>query len=140
MSLPETIAAKAQVIVNTVTQTVYQHRDNIDPDTGVYECDCNGFVEFVLQNTAKRHLSEIPKEATQPRPRAFEYFGHFATLPTGSDRDWKRVGLLSDASRGDILAWRFATIDKRVNTGHGRWCTTEIGGQRWPSRTFQASL
>jgi hypothetical protein len=35
MSLPLEIAAKAEKIVNTLTQTDYQHKDNIDPATGV---------------------------------------------------------------------------------------------------------
>ena len=80
MSLPQEIAAKAEAIVNTLTQTDYQHKDNIVPATGVYDCDCNGFVGFVLQSTAPNHLAKIPRESNQPRPRAFEYFTFFASL------------------------------------------------------------
>ncbi len=118
MSLSGTIAAKAEDIVNTLTHTVYQHQDNIDPATGVYDCDCNGFVGYVLQNTAPRHFRQIPKEATQPRPRAFEYFDYFASLVAGADGDWTRIDLLADADRGDVVAWRFATIEENENTGH----------------------
>ena len=118
MSLFDKIALKAEDIVNTATHTVYQHKDHIDPQQGIYECDCNGFVEFVLKHTAKRHLEMIPKESTQPRPRAFEYFGFFASLLAASGGDWKRIEFLRDAGRGDIIAWRFATIEKHVNTGH----------------------
>jgi hypothetical protein len=118
MSLPSEIAAKAEEIVNTLTQTDYQHKDNIDPATGVYDCDCNGFVGFVLQNTAQSHLADIPKETNQPRPRAFEYFTFFASLTADSSGDWKRVDLLKDAGRGDIVAWRFPTIEPHTDTGH----------------------
>lgn len=118
MSLPEGIAAKAEDIVDTLTHTVYQHTDNIDPTTGVYDCDCNGYVAFVLQNTAKRHFAEIPKEASQPRPRAFEYFDFFASLPPSSSGRWERIDLLKNADRGDILAWRSPTVKAHEDTGH----------------------
>jgi hypothetical protein len=118
MSLPETIANDAEDIVNSLTHTVYQHKDNIDPTTGTYDCDCNGFVGFVLGKAAPRHLDLVPKEATQPRPRAFEYYDFFASLaPDGTD-DWARIELLSEAQRGDILTWRFATIQEGEDTGH----------------------
>jgi hypothetical protein len=118
MSLSLEIAAKAEEIVNTLTQTDYQHKDNIVPATGVYDCDCNGFVGFVLQSTAPNHLAKIPKESNQPRPRAFEYFSFFASLTPSSAGDWKRVDLLKDANRGDILAWRFPTLEAHKDTGH----------------------
>jgi hypothetical protein len=118
MALPDEIAAKAEHIVNTLTATVYQHQDDIDPAAGVYKCDCNGFAEFVLSNTAPRHLSLIPKEAGQARPRAFEYFSFFASLTPVSTKDWKRVDLLAEARRGDIAAWRFPTIEAHQDTGH----------------------
>jgi hypothetical protein len=104
MSLPFEIAAKAEEIVNSLTQTDYQHKDSIDPATGVYDCDCNGYVGFVLKNTAPNHLARIPKETNQPRPRAFEYFAFFASMTPKPAGDWKRVDLMKDANRGDILA------------------------------------
>ena len=118
MSLPQEIAGKAEEIVNSLTQTDYQHKDNIDPGSGVYDCDCNGFVGFVLQNTAPHHLARIPQEAGQPRPHAFEYFSFFASLTPSSAGDWKRVDLLKDANRGDVLAWRFPTLEAHTDTGH----------------------
>jgi hypothetical protein len=118
MSLPQEIAAKAEAIVNTLTQTDYQHKDNIVPATGVYDCDCNGFVGFVLQSTAANHLAKIPRESNQPRPRAFEYFTFFASLTPSSAGDWKRVDRLAEADRGDIVAWRFPRIEPHTDTGH----------------------
>src|ERR1700722_277104 len=118
MSLPQEIAAKAEEIVNTLTQTDYQHKDNIVPATGVYDCDCNGFVGFVLQSTAPNHLAKVTKETNQPRPRAFEYFTFFASLTPNSPGDWKRVDRLEDANRGDIIAWRFPTLEPQKDTGH----------------------
>ena len=118
MSTHLKIAAKADEIVNSLTQTDYQHKDNIDPATGVYDCDCNGYLGFILKNTAPNHLAHIPKETNQPRPRAFEYFTFFASLTPSSAGDWKRVDLMKDANRGDIVAWRFPTLEAHSDTGH----------------------
>ncbi|MGO9234479.1 MAG: hypothetical protein ACLP4V_10550 [Methylocella sp.] len=110
MPLPQDIAAQAESIVNTLTQTDYQHVDNIDPQSGAYDCDCNGFAAFVLRAVALPNFEAIPID-TQPksvesRPRAFEYYDFFASLTPQSTGGWDRVDLLSDAGRGDI--WRGA--------------------------------
>jgi hypothetical protein len=114
----ERIAAQAEFIVENVRHTDYQHKDNIDVDNGTYDCDCNGFVGFVLGNAAPEQYALVPKEANQSRPRAFKYYGFFASLTPESSGDWRRIDLLQDARRGDILAWRFPTIEKDQNTGH----------------------
>jgi hypothetical protein len=116
--LPEDIAARAESIVNTLTQTNYQHVDKINADTGVYDCDCNGFVSFVLSNTAPQQYALIPKEAHHSRPRAFNYFNYFASLTPESSAGWRRVDRLEDARRGDVMAWRFPTIRPHIDTGH----------------------
>jgi hypothetical protein len=122
MTLPQDLAALAESIVNTLTQTDYQHVDKIDPASGVYDCDCNGFVAYVLRSAAPQNLAAIPID-TQPgssesRPRAFEYYDFFASLTARSTGGWSRINLLSDAGRGDVMAWRFPTIERGVNTGH----------------------
>ena len=118
MTLPEQVAALAESIVNTLTRIHYQHHDNIDPATGVYYCDCNGFVGFVLPAAAPQHFKLILKETNQPRPRAFKYFNFFASLTPESTGGWRRIDLLTDARRGDIMAWRFQTIELDEKTGH----------------------
>jgi hypothetical protein len=118
MSLPEQIAAQAEFIVNNVQQTDYQHVDNIDADLGIYDCDCNGFVSFVMERAAPRHYAMIPKETDQPRPRAFEYYDFFSSLTSESTGGWHRIDFLQDARRGDIIAWRFPKIEKGHDTGH----------------------
>jgi hypothetical protein len=122
MTLPQDIAAMAESIVNTLTQTDYQHIDNIDPSTGVYDCDCNGFAAFILRAVALQNFEEIPIDtqvgSVESRPRAFEYYDFFASLTPQSTGGWSRVDLLTDAARGDIMAWRSPTIKAHVDTGH----------------------
>ena len=80
MTLPEQLASKAEFIVANLEETHYQHTDNIDTGAGVYDCDCNGFVGFVLESVAPDRYAMNPKEANQPRPRASEYYKFFASL------------------------------------------------------------
>jgi hypothetical protein len=116
--ISEKLAGRAELVVNTVKQTDYQHVDNIDAANGIYECDCNGFVGYLLHEEAPAHLALVPKETGQSRPRAFKYYDFFASLTPESTGGWRRVDVLRDARRGDILAWRFPTIEKDENTGH----------------------
>jgi hypothetical protein len=118
LSLPQQLASQAELIVNSLQQTDYQHTDNIDVDRGVYDCDCNGFVSFVMERAAPGHYAMIPKEANQPRPRAFEYYVFFSSLTPLSTGGWHRIDFLRDARRGDIIAWRFPQIETGHDTGH----------------------
>jgi hypothetical protein len=52
MTLPEQLASKSGSIVETLKQTDYQHNEKIYVDTGVYDCNCNGLVGFVLETAA----------------------------------------------------------------------------------------
>lgn len=118
LSLPHQVASQAEFIVNNFQQSDYQHKDNIDVDRGVYDCDCNGFAAFVLERAAPDHYAMIPKETDQNRPRAFKYYEFFDSLTPASTGGWHRIDLLQDARRGDIIAWRFPQIEKDHNTGH----------------------
>lgn len=117
-SLPEILVSKAETIVNTLKQTDYQFKEKIDEANGIYDCDCNGFVGFILEKLAEEHYLLIPKEAGQYRPRAFKYFEFFDSLTPDSTQGWRKVDLLADARRGDIVAWRFPEIKIGHNTGH----------------------
>jgi hypothetical protein len=118
LSLPQQIGWQAEFIFDNFRQTDYQFAENIDVDRGIYDCDCNGFVGFVLQRSAPDHYGMIPIEPGQQRPRAYIYYRFFAgaALPAA----WQRIASLPDARRGDIIAWEFsqADIDAGKNTGH----------------------
>ena len=118
MILSQQIVARAKSIVETVRQTDYQHTQHIDATAGVYDCDCNGFVGYVLTQVAPEQYGLVPHEPTQPRPRAFKYFEYFASLTPQTPGGWHRIDYLRDARPGDIMAWRFPTIEKDENTGH----------------------
>jgi hypothetical protein len=120
LSLPQQIAWQAEFIVNNLRQTDYQLIEKIDVDRGIYDCDCNGFVGFVLERAALDHYKMIPKETDQPRPRAFKYYEFFRLWTPESTSGWHQIDFLRDARRGDIIAWRFPEVDieEGKNTGH----------------------
>lgn len=117
-SLPEQLATQAEFIVNNLEQTDYQHKDHIETDKGIYDCDCNGFVAFVLKGVAPKHYAMVPEEPHQPRPRAFEYYVFFTAPTLEANGGWRRIHTLQDARRGDILAWRFSDVVAGHDTGH----------------------
>ena len=118
LSLPEQIAEQAEFVVNNLQETRYQHTEHIDVDLGVYDCDCNGLVAFILERAAPDHYAKIPKETDQPRPRAFKYYEFFSSLVPDATGGWHKIDLMQDVRRGDIIAWRFAEIEPGHDTGH----------------------
>ncbi len=147
MPLAEDIAAMAESIVNTLTETAYQHIDKIDPALGVYDCDCNGFAAFVLRAVALQNFEAIPIDtqlgSVELRPRAFEYYDFFASLTSHSAGGWNRVDLLSHAERGDILAWRSPTIEPGIDTGHvvilAETPTLDSAGEFYVARVYDSA-
>jgi hypothetical protein len=119
LSLRAQVASQAEFIVNNLRQTSYEYLEQIDVDRGIYDCDCSSFAGFVLARAAPGHYAMIPqKEPGQPRPRAFEYYEFFSSLTPESAGGWRRIDLLRDARRGDVIAWRFPRILKNHDTGH----------------------
>ena len=118
LSLSDQMASQAEFIVNNLVQTDYQHVSKIDVDRGLYDCDCNGFVSFVMERAAPDHYAMIPHEPDQLRPRAFEYYVFLSAQTPESTGGWHRIDFLRDARRGDIIAWRFPTVQKGHDTGH----------------------
>lgn len=112
------LASQAEFFVNNLAQTDYQYNEHIVAGEGIWDCDCNSFVGFVLQSLAPEHYAMIPRETSQKRPRAFEYYTFFVS-PTLEDRGgWRRIDSLEDARRGDIIAWRLPQIAAGQDTGH----------------------
>jgi hypothetical protein len=117
-TLPEQVASQAQFLVNNLQHTDYTFIENIEVDRGIYDCDCNGFVGFVLERAAPDQYLMVPKELDQPRPRAFMYYDFFSSLSPEATSGWRQIDLLRHARRGDVIAWRVLQIEAGQNTGH----------------------
>ena len=117
----EQIASESERIEGDVVRTKYRHITEIDPGTGTYYCDCSGYVSYVLQQVAPKHLRLIPKEANWDRPRAFKYYEFFASLSSSSTNGWIQIHDLANSVPGDIIAWEETTADPppaNEDTGH----------------------
>jgi len=104
----------------TLRETHYSHKTFIDFINGVYDTDCSGFIGYLLNQIAPEHLALIPKEPTQPRPRAFKYYEYFHQLQQEGTvaQGWKAINRLMDTQPGDIIAWALEPITKHADTGH----------------------
>ena len=131
------VAAAAALVVSNARHTHYQHEPIvIDPATGTYDLDCSEFVSYVLRGVTPAHYARIPREPTQPCPRAFEYCDYIASLIHDDTfgwrrsyeiddalvyeaaQGWRRIARLSEVRRGDVIAWRFARWSAGGDTGH----------------------
>jgi hypothetical protein len=115
-SLSEQIASQAEFVVNNFQETHYTHNLHIDVDQGVYDCDCSEFVSFVLETIAPEHYALIAATVAPSRPLARDYQAFFASPALESTGGWSRIHALSDARRGDIIAWLLPISSG--NTGH----------------------
>jgi hypothetical protein len=116
LSLSAQVAAQAEFIVNNFQETHYTHNLHIDVDAGVYDCDCSEFVSFVLETVAPQHYALIAATVAPSRPLAGDYQAFLASPTLESTGGWKRIRALSDARRGDIIAWLLPI--STGNTGH----------------------
>jgi len=116
--LPQQLAWQAEFIVNNLQQTDYQHRQNIDVTDGIYDCDCSGFVSFVLNAVSPDHYAMVPREPGL-RPLAFDYYALLAGLKLEARAGWLGIHFLRHARRGDIIAWQLHDkIERGKDTGH----------------------
>ncbi len=118
LSLADRVAAQAEFIVNNLQETDYQYTENIDVDNRVYNCDCSQFANFVVAQCTPDHYATLVAAASEPVPRAFDYYDFFTSLPPKAGDGWEQVGVLADAARGDLIAWRFSEIELGRDTGH----------------------
>jgi hypothetical protein len=116
--LSEQLAAQAEFIVNNFDQSDYQHDLNIDVDDGIYDCDCSGFVSFVLWGVSLKHYGLVPRDPGG-RPLAFDYYSLFAGLDSEPLAGWQAIDFLKEACRGDIIAWQLTPgLEPGKDTGH----------------------
>jgi hypothetical protein len=115
----EKICGEAEHIVHTLKHTHYQHHEEINPSTGTYDCDCSGFVSYVLKRVAPEQLQVIPKESSWAIPRAFKYEEFFSSLPGHAEKGWRKIRVISEVRRGDVMAWALPqNLGKDEDTGH----------------------
>lgn len=118
-STGDALLALAAAEIASMQETHYTHHTVIDHDAGIYDTDCSGFLDDLLQQVAPAALAAIPVEQGFPGPRAYLFERFFAALLANGDQPgWNSVARLADAQPGDILAWELEPFDPESDTGH----------------------
>jgi hypothetical protein len=114
------VALEAEAALISAVDTRYQHKSDIDPQSGRYYADCSGFVAFLLKQIDPTLLDAIP--TTHARPLAEDYYNAFAMAPTvgkgGPNAIWERVPKASQIRPGDVIALDHPNWQPGQNTGH----------------------
>jgi hypothetical protein len=72
------------------------------------DMDCSGFVDYLLKQVDPDKLKQLPVEPGHARPRAAIYFQFLDRLGRMPLAGWETVRELSEARRGDIIAWELS--------------------------------
>jgi hypothetical protein len=110
------LAGEAEQVLANNRHTHYQHTIHIDETTGTYDLECSGFVTYLLDNVAPRHLAAISKRPNETRLHAAAYAAFLADLATTAVSGWHAVGPYPDIARGDLIAWALDPPNR--DTGH----------------------
>jgi hypothetical protein len=117
-SLALKLADQASNVLANVKETRYVHTPSVDAAAGIYDVDCSGFVSWILQQIASRHLQQIPVDDTAHRPLAHNYYQFFASRSVEAAQGWQRISGLGNARKGDLVAWQLADNPHGGDTGH----------------------
>lgn len=116
------LAIRVEAMLQSMEETLYQAKTEIDEESGSFRCDCSGLIGYVLRHYfPEAYLSLKGKEAPwRTRPYSVTYYETFvSSQETGSGTGgWRRIRRMMDAKPGDVLAWRKNSIKRGVSTGH----------------------
>jgi hypothetical protein len=105
-------------ISETMTATGYSRGMRVDERRGIYEFDCSGMVDWILQKSAPIARSSS-SAGLEHRPLAVDFYRRIARAPFDGERGgWRQVARLEDARPGDVIAWIKPPIIPSPNTGH----------------------
>jgi hypothetical protein len=116
-SLGPMLADKASDVLANVKETRYVHTQHVDAAIGVYDVDCSGFVSWILQQIAPRHLQQIPVDDRAGRPLARDYYEFFASRSVEAEQGWQQIFGLRNVGRGDLIGWLLSETP-HGDTGH----------------------
>jgi len=116
LPVPERLVAEARRMISEFKTTRYTHKTHIDPERGICEVDCSGFLVVILKQVAPEHLKLIPTK--HQRPLAEDFYNAI-TAPDGqAPRAWRRIDRVEDAKPGDVITWLKLERQPGDNTGH----------------------
>jgi hypothetical protein len=115
-----TLLSQAEYILSIKKESRYQHTTHVNETSGIYDFDCSGFIDYVLQQISPASLAVIKYLPNRlNRPRAQDYYYHFAKLGSGDDGNgWYGILRPLDLVPGDLIAWLRSPSSDSDDTGH----------------------
>jgi hypothetical protein len=110
----------AEHVLSTMKLSRYQHVTQVDEANGIYNFDCSGFVDYLLQQTLPDALAVIKYHPNRlNRPYHQDYYRFFARLGSmDNSGEWHAVHGPSDLLPGDVIAWLRPNESNYNGTGH----------------------
>lgn len=111
---------EAEYILSSMRSSIYQHVTHVDATGGVYDFDCSGFVDYVLQHVSPKALAAITYLPNVfNRPRAQDYYFFFTRIGSGDEvNGWINIANPLSLLPGDVIAWLVAPNSDSDDTGH----------------------
>lgn len=115
----QTVLATLSRIEANLQQSRYTHATRVDERIGRYEFDCSGMAAWVLRRASPVAQSAVAHRSKGGRALASDYYRQIAATRIGRARyGWSRVGRVTDAAPGDVIAWLRPKEIRSPNTGH----------------------
>ena len=114
------LLSAAEQVQSTMKSSKYQHTTYVDEANGVYDFDCSGFVDYLLQRTSPDALAAVKYRPNRlNRPYHQDYYRFLSTLRTEDNGEgWLAVARASDLLPGDIIVWLKPNRTNYSGTGH----------------------
>lgn len=127
------VSDQALSIFHHKRETHYTHDIHVDPRRGVYDLDCSGFAEHVLELANREAAREVKDVSTGVRPLAKDFTHLFDSLPQHEQKAWEAVRYARHLKAGDLIAWLIPPGSSSPDTGH----VMIVTGPATKSRRFQ---
>jgi hypothetical protein len=110
----------AEHVLSSAKSSRYQYVTYVDEVNGVYEFDCSGFVDYILQKTFPDAFAAVEYHSNRlNRPYHEDYYRLFAKLRTDDNvAGWHSVARTSELLPGDVIAWLGPANRNRIVPGH----------------------
>lgn len=131
--LGEKVVKEVNRILANLKKSKYDLWGHVDETRGIYDFDCCGFVDYVLQKALPQHSAIIPANKC-PRPLNDEYFYFLKKTSSWKKgrNGWRRIKRIKDVLPGNILSREGHTLliighPKQINNRNFRVLVAECG-------------
>jgi hypothetical protein len=93
--------------------THYQHPTEVDEQSGEFDYDCSGFLDYALQRIDPAAYRALPVSKTRPLAQDVVH-----QIRSGKPGPWQQVATAAQLRPGDVVSWLTPQDSDSDNTGH----------------------